>query len=187
MAEWLGRRTINQKVVGSIPGRAKWRVLGQSTSPYLLRGEHSCTYCKSLWIRASAKWWNVTEWQGKKGRQKTLAHPLRRELRQQSQKTPKGEKTAKQLLGELYSDKEYLEKLLKDEGKPRPVGPMCFSLCYTNHTPPHSLVDNVLPLFYQPLLHEWYFWPSTETLRNFVSYLLPILIKEEGYLAMLHF
>ncbi|XP_062302088.1 outer dynein arm-docking complex subunit 4-like isoform X2 [Osmerus eperlanus] len=53
--------------------------------------------------------------EGKKGRQKTLAHPLRRELRQQSQKTPKGEKTSKQLLGELYSDKEYLEKLLKDE------------------------------------------------------------------------
>ena len=37
-------------------------------------------------------------------------------MRQQNKKTPKSEKTAKQLLGELYSDKEYLEKLLKDEG-----------------------------------------------------------------------
>ncbi|XP_064843448.1 outer dynein arm-docking complex subunit 4 isoform X2 [Oncorhynchus masou masou] len=51
----------------------------------------------------------------KKGRPKGLIHPLRREMRQQNQKTPKSEKTAKQLLGELYSDKEYLEKLLKDE------------------------------------------------------------------------
>ena len=36
MAEWLGSRAINQKVVGSIPGHAKLRcVLGQGTSPYL--------------------------------------------------------------------------------------------------------------------------------------------------------
>ncbi|XP_072549801.1 outer dynein arm-docking complex subunit 4 isoform X2 [Salminus brasiliensis] len=35
--------------------------------------------------------------------------------RQQAQKTPKNERTAKQLLGELYTDREYLEKLLKDE------------------------------------------------------------------------
>ncbi len=28
----------------------------------------------------------------------------------------KKEKSAKELLGELYSDREYLEKLLKDEG-----------------------------------------------------------------------
>ncbi|KAK6311585.1 hypothetical protein J4Q44_G00172490, partial [Coregonus suidteri] len=51
----------------------------------------------------------------KKGWPKGLIHPLRREMRQQNKKTPKSEKTAKQLLGELYSDKEYLEKLLKDE------------------------------------------------------------------------
>ncbi|XP_045065599.1 outer dynein arm-docking complex subunit 4 isoform X2 [Coregonus clupeaformis] len=44
-----------------------------------------------------------------KGWPKGLIHPLRREMRQQNKKT------AKQLLGELYSDKEYLEKLLKDE------------------------------------------------------------------------
>ena len=34
-------------------------VLGQGTSPYLPRGNVPCTYCKSLWIRASAKWINV--------------------------------------------------------------------------------------------------------------------------------
>ena len=51
MAEWLGSRAINQKVVGSIPGRAKLHcVLGQGTS-----GECPCTYSKSLWIQASAK------------------------------------------------------------------------------------------------------------------------------------
>ena len=56
MAEWLGSRAINQKAVGSIPSRAKLRcVLGQGTSPYLPRGECPCTYCKSPWIRASAK------------------------------------------------------------------------------------------------------------------------------------
>ncbi|KAL2101685.1 hypothetical protein ACEWY4_003446 [Coilia grayii] len=38
-----------------------------------------------------------------------------KERRLHAQKTPKTEKTAKQLLGELYSDREYLEKLLKDE------------------------------------------------------------------------
>ncbi|KAM6957638.1 outer dynein arm-docking complex subunit 4 [Aplochiton taeniatus] len=52
---------------------------------------------------------------GKKVRPKGIAQPLRRDLGQQNQKTPKSEKTSKQLLGELYSDKEYLEKLLKDE------------------------------------------------------------------------
>ena len=38
---WLsgGSRAINQKIVGSISGRVKWRcVLGQGTSPYLPRG-----------------------------------------------------------------------------------------------------------------------------------------------------
>lgn len=41
---------------------------------------------------------------------------MKKDLSVQSQKTTKSEKTAKQLLGELYTDKEYLEKLLKDEG-----------------------------------------------------------------------
>ena len=57
MAERLGNRAINKKVAGSIPGREKWLcVLGQGTSPCLPRGELPCTYCKSLWIRKSAKW-----------------------------------------------------------------------------------------------------------------------------------
>ena len=60
MAEWLGNRAFNQKVAGSILGHAKWScVLGQGTSPYLPRGECSYIYCKSLWIRASAKWLHV--------------------------------------------------------------------------------------------------------------------------------
>lgn len=41
---------------------------------------------------------------------------MKKEPSERSQKTPKSERTAKQLLGELYTDKEYLEKLLKDEG-----------------------------------------------------------------------
>ena len=39
VAERLGNRASNQRVVGPIPGRAKLRcVLGQGTSPYLPRG-----------------------------------------------------------------------------------------------------------------------------------------------------
>ncbi|XP_056144360.1 outer dynein arm-docking complex subunit 4 [Lampris incognitus] len=45
----------------------------------------------------------------------SVIHPLMGELKQQNQKTTRSERTTKQLLGELYSDKEYLEKLLKDE------------------------------------------------------------------------
>ena len=53
MAERLGNQASNQKVAGSIPGCAKLCcVLGQGTC---LGGECPCTYCKSLWIRASAK------------------------------------------------------------------------------------------------------------------------------------
>ncbi|XP_073793714.1 outer dynein arm-docking complex subunit 4 isoform X3 [Danio rerio] len=39
----------------------------------------------------------------------------KKESKKHSKKTDKGEKTAKQLLGELYSDREYLKKLLQDE------------------------------------------------------------------------
>ncbi|KAG9350118.1 hypothetical protein JZ751_026471 [Albula glossodonta] len=46
---------------------------------------------------------------------KGLPCTMKKEQNQQNKKSPKSEKTAKQLLGELYSDKEYLEKLLKDE------------------------------------------------------------------------
>nr|XP_055050208.1 outer dynein arm-docking complex subunit 4 isoform X3 [Misgurnus anguillicaudatus] len=42
-------------------------------------------------------------------------HSYKKHPRQHGQKVPKIEKTAKQLLGELYSDREYLEKLLQDE------------------------------------------------------------------------
>lgn len=41
---------------------------------------------------------------------------LTKERKQRIPKTPKSEKTTKQLLGEFYSDKKYLENLLKDEG-----------------------------------------------------------------------
>ena len=56
MTEWWGSRARNQKIAGAIPRRVKWRcVLGQGISPYLPRSECPCTYCKSLWIRASDK------------------------------------------------------------------------------------------------------------------------------------
>ena len=56
MAERLGSRAINQKVPGSLPGRAKMTLCPwQGTSPYLPQGECPCTYCKLLWLRASAK------------------------------------------------------------------------------------------------------------------------------------
>ena len=47
MAEQLGRWAINQKVVGSIPGRANWRcVLRQSISPYLLEEMGMAAACR---------------------------------------------------------------------------------------------------------------------------------------------
>ncbi|XP_026888967.2 tetratricopeptide repeat protein 25 isoform X1 [Electrophorus electricus] len=51
----------------------------------------------------------------KMAQQKYLVHPLKKVQRKQDQEMPKNERTAKQLLSELYADKEYLEKLLKDE------------------------------------------------------------------------
>ncbi|XP_036406300.1 tetratricopeptide repeat protein 25 [Megalops cyprinoides] len=53
--------------------------------------------------------------EGRTLKPKEHTRPLKKEQNQKSKKSPKSEKTAKQLLGELYSDKEYLEKLLKDE------------------------------------------------------------------------
>uniref|UniRef100_A0A667XPV5 Outer dynein arm-docking complex subunit 4 n=1 Tax=Myripristis murdjan TaxID=586833 RepID=A0A667XPV5_9TELE len=41
--------------------------------------------------------------------------PLRRKQKLENKKTTNTEKTTKQLLGELYTDKEYLEELLEDE------------------------------------------------------------------------
>ena len=59
---WLsgeGVELVIRRVPDRFPAVPKWRcVFGQGTSPYLLRGECPCTYCKSLWIRASAKWLN---------------------------------------------------------------------------------------------------------------------------------
>nr|XP_004552359.2 tetratricopeptide repeat protein 25 isoform X1 [Maylandia zebra] len=40
---------------------------------------------------------------------------LTKKKNQKTEKTPKSEKTTKQLLGEFYSDKKYLENLMKDE------------------------------------------------------------------------
>nr|XP_046272370.1 outer dynein arm-docking complex subunit 4 [Scatophagus argus] len=45
----------------------------------------------------------------------TAIQRLTKEKRQGTQKTPRNEKTTKQLLGDFYSDKTYLENLLKDE------------------------------------------------------------------------
>ena len=50
MAERLGSRSINQKVVGPIPAMLK-----DVVSYYLPLGKCPCTYCVSLWIRVSAK------------------------------------------------------------------------------------------------------------------------------------
>lgn len=41
--------------------------------------------------------------------------------KKQEQEEPKTNKTVKVLLGELYGDKEYLEKLLQDKGRLRPL------------------------------------------------------------------
>jgi len=43
-------------------------------------------------------------------------HSHKKESKKHGQKMCKYEKTAKLLLGELYSDREYLDKLLQDEG-----------------------------------------------------------------------
>lgn len=51
---------------------------------------------------------------------KQLLHTTKRETKRRG--SFKSEKTIRQLLGELYVDKEYLEKLLLDEGSSRFVG-----------------------------------------------------------------
>lgn len=51
-----------------------------------------------------------------KVRPKHFNHSHKKESKKHGQKMSKYEKTAKQLLGELYSDREYLDKLLQDEG-----------------------------------------------------------------------
>ena len=54
VAERLGSRASNQKVNGSNQAVTN-DVVSLGVSPYLPRGECRCTYCKSLWIRVSAK------------------------------------------------------------------------------------------------------------------------------------
>lgn len=46
----------------------------------------------------------------------TAIQHLTTERKQKTQKTPKNEKTTKQMLGEFYRDKKYLENLLKYKG-----------------------------------------------------------------------
>ena len=62
VVERLGNRAINQKVAGSIPRAVTNYVvsLGKALHPTCL-GECPCTYSKSFWIRASAKWLNVNK------------------------------------------------------------------------------------------------------------------------------
>lgn len=55
-------------------------------------------------------------WPVKRAQPINATQHLMREKKQQTQKIPKSEKITKHLLGEFYSDKKYLEQLLKDEG-----------------------------------------------------------------------
>lgn len=55
------------------------------------------------------------EYPGKKNQPIAAVEHLTREKNQKIQKTPKNEKTTKKLLGEFYTDKKYLEGLLKDK------------------------------------------------------------------------
>ncbi|KAM8945602.1 outer dynein arm-docking complex subunit 4 [Pelodytes ibericus] len=54
--------------------------------------------------------------ESKKAKQKVTIKPSKKDSKQQKKVDPlRSQKTTRQLLGELYSDKEYLESLLKDE------------------------------------------------------------------------
>ena len=59
MAERLGNLAINQKVAGSIPGRAKMTLCPWALHPTCLGWNVPVLYYTSLWIRASAKGLNV--------------------------------------------------------------------------------------------------------------------------------
>ena len=57
VAERLGNRASNQKFAGSIPSSAKIKLCAWARHFTLLSsGEWVFTYCKTLWIRSSAKW-----------------------------------------------------------------------------------------------------------------------------------
>lgn len=55
-------------------------------------------------------------WTVKRAKPIAAIQNLTKEEKRKTEKTPKSEKTTKQLLGEFYSDKKYLENLMKDEG-----------------------------------------------------------------------
>ena len=57
MAERLGNRASNLKIASSIPGRAK-----MTLCPWARQGL-PVAYCKSLWIRVSAKCNVILSWQ----------------------------------------------------------------------------------------------------------------------------
>ena len=60
VAELLGYRAGNQKVAGSLSQPCLMVLCPWARHFTLLAsGECPCTYCKSLWIKASAKWLNV--------------------------------------------------------------------------------------------------------------------------------
>lgn len=58
----------------------------------------------------------LNEWSVKRTQPITAIQHLTTERKQKALKTPKNEKTTKQMLGEFYSDKKYLENLLQDKG-----------------------------------------------------------------------
>lgn len=55
------------------------------------------------------------EYRGKRNQPIAAVESLTREKNQKIQKTPKNEKTTRKLLREFYTDKKYLEGLLKDK------------------------------------------------------------------------
>lgn len=74
-------------------------------------------------LPSDTQYYFLNGWLVKRAQPITAIQHLTKERKQQTPKIPKSEKTTKQLLGLFYSDKKYLENLLKDEGT------MLFILC----------------------------------------------------------
>ena len=75
------------------------------------------------------RWYNfIFHFQVKKTKSKTYGtrSASRRKQKQQPVAPPQNDKTVKQMLGELYGDKMYLEKLMKEIGKE-----ICFSFLFS--------------------------------------------------------
>lgn len=70
-----------------------------------------CLAWPVFWCSVMLCFWTV-----KRAKPIAAIQNLTKEKKQKTEKTPKSEKTTKQLLGEFYSDKKYLENLMKDEG-----------------------------------------------------------------------